>query len=102
MDHTRNVNEISAKTTSRMNDSAWRSTLKEGAVAGTVASLTSTLVLVQRGHMDCDNAAAPINGPSQWVWGTDAAYENRGTLRHTLIGYLIHHAMSIFWGTVYA
>src|SRR5690606_32141413 len=41
------------------------------------------------------------NGPSQWVWGEHEAHTRRATARHTLVGYAIHHAMSIFWGACY-
>jgi hypothetical protein len=50
---------------------------------------------------DEGRAAGALNGPSQWLWGEREAYTRRMTLRHTLTGYAIHHAVSIFWASVH-
>jgi hypothetical protein len=39
----------------------------------------------------------PINGSSQWIWGRQAPFENRFSVRYTIVGYAIHHAPSVFW-----
>src|SRR5688500_4578148 len=67
----------------------WQRTLAEGVIAGSVASLTSSVALALGGVSDAAPAVAPINGPSQWVWGKHAPYQNRGSLKYTLVGYLI-------------
>lgn len=42
-----------------------------------------------------------MNGPSQWIWGRHAPYENRFSLRYTVVGYTIHHAASVFWAILH-
>lgn len=42
--------------------------------------------------------ALPLNGPSQWVWGSRAPCEDGSGIRHTLVGYAIHHLASVFCG----
>ena len=76
--------------------------LREGAVAGSVASLLSTAALARAGPRENGYAAAPVNAISHWIWGPPAFRVNRTTLRHTLAGYLIHHAASVFWGVLHA
>jgi hypothetical protein len=62
----------------------------------------SALVLVWRGWAENRRPAGPVNGPSQWVWGRGAAHRRRFTLAHTLLGYAIHHASSLFWARTHA
>ncbi|HEY8539436.1 MAG TPA: hypothetical protein VIL28_11265 [Steroidobacteraceae bacterium] len=69
--------------------------------SGSAASILSTVVLSIASKHSEDSAAGALNGPSQWVWGEREAYTRRATLRHTVVGYAIHHAMSIFWATFY-
>ena len=69
--------------------------------SGTVASLTSTAALTLLGWLEERRPAAPNNGPSQWIWGEAEAYEKRPTLRHTLVGYGVHQATSVFWAMVH-
>ncbi len=54
------------------------------------------------GRLENGSAAAPTNATSHWVWGARAFSHDDASLRHTLVGYVIHHAMSVFWGVVYA
>lgn len=70
-------------------------------ISGTVASIVSTISLVVSGKTELDKSAAPVNGPSQWLWGRHAPYENRFSLRYTVVGYAIHHAASIFWAILH-
>jgi hypothetical protein len=69
--------------------------------SGSIASLASTIVLALRGKAEIDDIWAPLNGPSQWIWGRHAKYRNGFSLRHTAVGYAIHHVASIFWATFY-
>ena len=66
-------------------------------VSGSIASLGSALALTALGKKELNKSAAPMNGPSQWIWGKHAPYMNEFSMRYTVIGYLIHHAASIFW-----
>ena len=76
-------------------------TLKAVLVSGSAASILSSLVLLWRGRRDCGDAAGPLNGPSQWVWGRDAPYERGFSVRHTVVGYAIHHLASVLWATAF-
>jgi hypothetical protein len=75
--------------------------LREGVITGSIASVLSATVLAVCGKLERNSAAAAINGPSQWVWGRESARTRRASLRHTLVGYVIHHLASIGWATVY-
>lgn len=79
----------------------WRRACNRGLVSGSAANATSALALAACSKIEQDSAAAALNGPSQWVWGEAEAYTREATVKHTLTGYLIHHAMSILWGTVH-
>ncbi|HET6828764.1 MAG TPA: hypothetical protein VFH35_08790, partial [Ramlibacter sp.] len=69
---------------------SWKPTLREGLIAGSVASLVSTAVLLAAGRMEPRRALAPVNAISHWIWGDLALRQNEPSLRHTLTGYLIH------------
>ena len=71
------------------------------ALSGTMAALTSGAMLAARGVREEGSAAGPLNGPSQWLWGEREARTTRATLRHTLTGYLIHHASAMLWAGLY-
>jgi len=81
---------------------AWRQALREGAVAGTTASLLSTLALLALGRRQAGSAAAPLNAASHWLWDEEALHADRPSWRHTLVGYLTQHAASVLWATLYA
>jgi hypothetical protein len=75
--------------------------LKHALLAGSSASVLSALVLSLGSGIEEGSAAGALNGPSQWLWGEQEAYTRRATLRHTLVGYAIHHASSLLWGGFY-
>lgn len=81
--------------------SAWRRAGRTAIVSGSAASVCSAIVLAMRGAREEGSAAGPLNGPSQWVWGAREARTNAATLRHTLLGYSIHHLSSLFWATLH-
>ena len=70
-------------------------------LSGSAASIVSTAVLIARGKRELDAPAAPMNGPSQWVWGLHAPYVDRASVKHTVVGFGIHHLASIFWALLY-
>jgi hypothetical protein len=80
---------------------SWQRALQDAVFSGSVASLSSAAALALCGKLEGTTAAGPLNGPSQWIWGEQAAYRQRATLRHTAVGYAIHHATSIFWATLH-
>lgn len=81
---------------------SWKNALREGAVAGTFASILSTAVLATAGRRQAGSAVAPTNAVSHWLWGEESLRAQRPSLRHTLIGYLTHHLASIFWAALYS
>jgi hypothetical protein len=83
------------------NEPGWGSALRSALVSGTAASLFTTVVLAACGKKERADPYGPLNGPSQWIWGKHAACERGFSVRHTVVGYLIHHAMSIFWATFF-
>jgi hypothetical protein len=70
-------------------------------VSGAAGSLLSTLALAGCGWRELGDPYAPLNGPSQWLFGRQAALKSGASLKYTLSGYLIHHAMSVFWALVF-
>ena len=80
----------------------WTQALREGAISGSVASILSTVALALAGRRENGTCAAPVNAISHWVWDRPALREDGTSARHTLIGYLIHHGASIWWGTLHA
>jgi hypothetical protein len=80
----------------------WKQALREGVISGSMASLLSTAALAQAGRRENGTPAAPVNAISHWLWGRPALRQDRPTLRHTLVGYLIHHCASVFWGVLHA
>ncbi|SNS79554.1 hypothetical protein SAMN06265795_106212 [Noviherbaspirillum humi] len=80
---------------------SWAQTLRDGLVSGAISSLTSTAALSVRGAMESGSLCAPVNAISRWVWGERAVAHDEPSLRHTLLGYGIHHASSTLWAVVY-
>lgn len=81
---------------------SWKHALREGAVSGSVASVLSAAALVLAGRRETRAPAAPVNAISHWIWDKPALREDGASLRHTLTGYLIHHAASVWWGVWHA
>ena len=75
--------------------------LRHVVLDGGLAGVLSTAMLAWRGQRELARPAAPLNAPSQWVWGDEALRANRPTLRHTATGQLIHHASSLLWAGAY-
>lgn len=57
----------------------------------------STVVLSALGRRRTGSASSGSNATSHWVWGERAKRRHGTDLRHTALGYGIHHASSIFW-----
>ena len=84
-----------------MTAAAIRAEAVEVLVAGSVASLASSLALLVCGKLENGRALATHNGPSQWVHGTAAGHVRSVSLRYTLTGAVIHHASACWWAGVY-
>ena len=76
--------------------------IRDGIVVGSVASILSACALALLGRRENGSAFAPTNAISHWLWRDRAFGKDGFSLRYTVAGYLIHHAMSIFWGTIHA
>jgi hypothetical protein len=47
------------------------------------------------------SVASASNATSHWVWGEPAKRTRRLDVRHTVLGYAIHHASAVFWALAY-
>jgi hypothetical protein len=81
--------------------SALKRLASDAVVSGSAASLASAAALMACSAIHEGSAAGGLNGPSQWLWGEAEAYTREATLRHTAVGYAIHHATSIFWAVLH-
>jgi hypothetical protein len=81
---------------------AWRQALREGLVAGSLASLLSTAVLAAAGRRDAGSAWAPVNAVSHWLWGREALEQDEPSWRYTGVGLLTHHLSAVFWAVLHA
>lgn len=75
--------------------------MRDGVQSGSIAGIASAAVLAAAGRNTARSATAPINAPSRWLWGDPALRARDPSLRHTMIGYCIHHAAAMFWGVLY-
>jgi hypothetical protein len=82
--------------------SPWNIALREGLLAGTLASVVSTAVLAAAGKRQAGSAVAPTNAVSHWLWGDDALRAQAPSLRHTLAGYVTHHLACVLWAALYS
>jgi hypothetical protein len=78
-----------------------RRVASDAIVSGSAASLASAATLMACSKLHEGSAAGGLNGPSQWLWGEAEAYTREATLRHTAVGYVIHHGTSIFWAVLH-
>lgn len=69
--------------------------------SGSLASLASAAVLAWRGRRETGSPFAAINAPAHWLWGRESLHRDGPSLRHTLIGAVVHHASSLFWAVFY-
>jgi hypothetical protein len=81
--------------------STWKQAVREGLVSGSIASVLSAAYLAWAGR-NRSETAAPVNAVSHWLFGNRALRQDEPSLLYTLTGYLIHHAASLFWGTLHA
>ena len=79
----------------------WKQALREGVVAGSLASIFSAAYLAWAGNRR-DEPAAPLNAVSHWFFGNRALREDEPSLLYTATGYVTHHMASIFWATLHA
>jgi hypothetical protein len=75
----------------------YRRLLADAMASGAVAAVCSTAVLTLACRHDGQPPATGTNATSHWIWGRAAWYSRHSDLRHTVPGYLIHHASSVWW-----
>lgn len=79
----------------------WPEALRDGAMAGSVASVVSTAALGMLSKRETGSPFAATNAISHWAWGDAAFSQRRLDWPHTGLGYVIHHASSILWSVLY-
>jgi hypothetical protein len=77
--------------------SDWPRTAARALASGSAASIASTAALSIACRLLGKPAVSGTNATSHWLWGRSAWHARRGDLRHTVAGYLIHHASSVWW-----
>jgi len=75
--------------------------MRRALISGSVASVVSTAVISLLSRRHARHLAAGTNATSHWVWGEPATRRQSPSMRHTALGYAIHHASSIFWAIAY-
>lgn len=74
---------------------------RDALLSGSMAAVASTAALAVAGRRETGSAFAPTNATSRWLHGDRAALHDAPSVRHTLVGYVIHHAASLFWATFF-
>ncbi|MCE7031494.1 hypothetical protein LY625_02450 [Lysobacter sp. GX 14042] len=64
---------------------------------GSIASMLSIIVAGVLARRRTGSLASAPNATSHWIWGERAGRRHQVTLRHTALGYAIHHASSMWW-----
>jgi len=79
-----------------------REALRTALIAGGCASVASTVVLAWRGWHDVGSPVAPTNAVSHVLWTDEALGARVPSMRHTALGYAIHHASATAWALLFA
>ena len=80
----------------------WKIALREGAVAGTVATLLSTALLAVLGRRESASAVGGGTPRTPRLWGGAVRRADGADLRHTLTGFVTHHLAAVFWASLYS
>ena len=79
----------------------WPQAARDALGSGSGGAVLSTLALAASGRAETGSFVAPTNAISHWIWGDRATRRDAPSARYTLVGYLTHHAASIFWALFY-
>ncbi len=79
----------------------WNESARAATLSGALASITSAAALLATAALERERPEGPVNAISHWVWGDRALRRDGLTLRHTLLGYVIHHLSATFWAVFY-
>ena len=80
---------------------SWITLLRRALLSGTAASATSTAALALVARLEGKGALQPVNATSHWLNGEAAASITHADPAHTGVGYLTHHAATLFWATLF-
>ncbi len=80
---------------------SWITLLRRALLSGTTASATSTAALALVARLEGKGALQPVNATSHWLNGKAAASVSRADRVHTGVGYLTHHAATLFWAALF-
>lgn len=75
----------------------WRRVLRRAWVSGTVSAVASAVTVALLARRRTGSLASGANATSHVLWGESAAQCHRADLRHTAVGYAIHHSSAVFW-----
>jgi hypothetical protein len=79
------------------NEQAYTRALVSGSLAAAAAAATAAWL----GRRQTGSYAAPLNATSHVVWGEEATWRNRATLKYTGTGLLLTHGSGVFWAILY-
>jgi hypothetical protein len=77
------------------------SLLGKSLISGTVAGVTTALAATLAGKRETASYAAPLNATSHIVWGEKAAWQDKPSIKYTVMGFLLNHAATVFWASIY-
>lgn len=78
-----------------------RSLVRAALLSGLGASALSSIAIAAGSRAKHGHAAAGLNGPSQWIWGRQAAHERELSWKHTVVGTAIHQASAWLWSSLF-
>jgi hypothetical protein len=70
-------------------------------ISGTISGITTALTASATAKHDTGRYPAALNATSHIVWGDRAALQNDASLKYTATGFLLNHASTLFWATIY-
>jgi hypothetical protein len=79
----------------------WTQSLRDGLLPGSIAGVVSGNLLALCGWAELGKPMAPLNAPSQWLWGDRALRQDGKSWRYTAAGSLIHQGSALMWGVLY-
>ena len=79
----------------------WAKALRFALTSGAVASATSTVALALLARAEGQGVLQPVNSTSHWKNGEQAASFRGADLTHTAVGYVTHHAATVFWAVLF-
>jgi hypothetical protein len=79
----------------------WKESARSAAIPGALASVASAIALVATARLERERPEGPVNAISHWLWGDRALHHDGVSMRHTVLGYVIHHLSATFWAVLY-